>query len=1099
MKKESRIWSFSSYFQSISCLLSLNPPNNPLSQKSLISFNLLKPFFKNQRNHNFLASFYLNTFLIILFSCLCICVNGNNIITNSGPIESDFSSLIQVNSRILQLSAPVIPDTLIPTNTLNDQSQSSITCLNDGTFVVSWQSDAIDGDLVSISAQQFYPNGKKKGTEFQVNTWTTDAQSCPRIASLNDGGFVIVWQSMYQDLSYLGIYAQRYNSDGTTYNGEFRVNTNTIGVQTLGSVASISDGGFVIAWQDSLIDGSSYGIVGKRYNGAGVSSTAQFQVNTLTAGEQSWVKVAGLNNGDYVITWQSNTQDGDGFGIFSRHYTSINGVLYPDFQVNTETISHQMNPDIASLNDGGYVITWQSNMQDGDGYGIFARRFNSDGSTNGPEIPINPSIAGSQEWPAITSLRDGGFIIVWQSDGQDGDGNGIYAIRFKYDGTPGAEFRVNDETKQAQTRPDVVSLNDGGFVITWTSFLQDGSGLGIFAQRYNRKNINVPMENTECYPFNTFCDQTPYQLYDNYTHEVFDTSLYEKFPIGLLTDVINNNNQNYTNIVTYYENLLISLYSLGITNITKLEEKGLYITAAFLDFIEKDEIVNSLENSLHQFGFDAAVLGGTFLLIGLYIASQYELMDIMGNFYNWETGACTGSVKDYYNIFSTIMSFYWIAYPGYLYLDAVSNEFASDYKNLFDQYSQLILFVFFFKIVYNKRWYPLKHLMESNISSKALLIERERNTIIDLFMIFIISIIQVILPSNIQYPFAKNLIANFTFYFASCSFFKSVLLRLANITIELLSFFYNTDRIHYIQRSQKRDKFNNYYLTDQQLAQKLKEDAKKTLLYPLKLFWDFKTKFYFISTDTTSKTFGSPITYTIQRSKKLHNSYSIQSNESLEIDNPVTRLMKRKVLRSHLNLQSQNNVTVINPYFYIDEEKGEISLKNLNNGDLISWQNPSASNILFDSIKEELLMVKEELEEKKLEMNVYEMFKNNGKFLDRKIIASKKDNVKSSTIKNPNTLLIIKDFLWNQAQRLEKPKRKIPKTGSLRQEIEVILQMDKKHIVPLPSLFQVHFSSLKKYVASCFKPCFSSLKLNREDEVVNELCFLKAKLHANIV
>ena len=46
------------------------------------------------------------------------------------------------------------------------------------------------------------------GSEFQVNTWTTDYQWNPSITSLPNGGFVVVWESKGQDGSGWGVYGR---------------------------------------------------------------------------------------------------------------------------------------------------------------------------------------------------------------------------------------------------------------------------------------------------------------------------------------------------------------------------------------------------------------------------------------------------------------------------------------------------------------------------------------------------------------------------------------------------------------------------------------------------------------------------------------------------------------------------------------------------------------------------------------------------------------------------------------------------------------------------------------------------------------------------
>ena len=53
--------------------------------------------------------------------------------------------------------------------------------------------------------------------------------------------------------------------------------------------------------------------------------------------------------------------------------------------------------------------------------------------------------------PAIAMASSGAFVVTWQSDGQDGDGFGIYAQRFTPAGVAqGAEFRVNATTASDQ-------------------------------------------------------------------------------------------------------------------------------------------------------------------------------------------------------------------------------------------------------------------------------------------------------------------------------------------------------------------------------------------------------------------------------------------------------------------------------------------------------------------------------------------------------------------------------------------------------------------------------------------------------------------------
>src|SRR5207244_81739 len=120
---------------------------------------------------------------------------------------------------------------------------------------------------------------------------------------------------------------------------------------------------------------------------------------------------------------------------------------------------------------------------DGSGYGIYARRYNSAGAIASAELPVNTTTTGSQMQPAAAGLANGTFVVVWQS--ADKSGSGIYGQGFAAGGAKlGGEFRVNTTTAKDQLLPSIAALSDGGFLVAWTSDAQDGSGLGIYAQRF---------------------------------------------------------------------------------------------------------------------------------------------------------------------------------------------------------------------------------------------------------------------------------------------------------------------------------------------------------------------------------------------------------------------------------------------------------------------------------------------------------------------------------------------------------------------------------------------------------------------------------------
>ncbi|MFN6478681.1 beta strand repeat-containing protein [Nostoc sp. DedQUE07] len=376
----------------------------------------------------------------------------------------------------------------VNTFTTSNQYDSVVAMDADGDFIISWTSDGQDVSGSGIYAQRYNRTGVAVGGTFQVNTNTSGNQLNSTVAIDADGDFVISWQS--QDASGSGIYAQRYNSSGAAIGGEFQVNTSTNNEQVNPTVAMDTNGNFVVSWQSSGQDGSGYGVYAQRYNSSGAAVGTEFKVNTQTGNSQYNPTIAMDADGDFVISWQSYYQDGSYLGIYAQRYNSAGAAIGGEFLVNTHTNSFQSNPTVAMDGTGDFVISWQSYGQDGSGYGIYAQRYTSAGAAIGAEFKVNTYTNGNQINPTIAMDADGDFIISWTSNGQDGSGEGIYAQRYNSSGVAiGGEFLVNTHTNNSQTNPTVAMDATGDFVISWQSYGQDGSGDGIYAQLNNNSGV----------------------------------------------------------------------------------------------------------------------------------------------------------------------------------------------------------------------------------------------------------------------------------------------------------------------------------------------------------------------------------------------------------------------------------------------------------------------------------------------------------------------------------------------------------------------------------------------------------------------------------
>jgi hypothetical protein len=378
-----------------------------------------------------------------------------------------------------QQGTPLGPEFRVNTYTTASQRSPSVAADAAGSFVVVWHGAQASG--YDVFGQRYAAGGSPQGPEFRVNTYTTGLQGYGAVAADAAGNFVVVWMST-QGAGF-DVFGQRYASSGAPLGGEFRVNTYTTGAQGNPSVAADASGNFVVAWVGE--QDASYGVFAQRFASSGAPLGPEFRVNTYTTGAQ-YGAVASDTAGNFVVAWTSFAQDGSQNGVFAQRYASSGAPAGPEFRVNTYTPFSQWHAAVAADGPSGFVVAWESQVQDASLTGVFGQRYASAGAPLGPEFRVNTYTTNEQSYPSVATDGSGDFVVVWRSrNGQDGALGGIYGQRYDSAGSPlGPEFRVNSYTTGDQSEAAVASAPAGEFVIAWTSDGQDGSALGVYAQRY---------------------------------------------------------------------------------------------------------------------------------------------------------------------------------------------------------------------------------------------------------------------------------------------------------------------------------------------------------------------------------------------------------------------------------------------------------------------------------------------------------------------------------------------------------------------------------------------------------------------------------------
>ena len=380
---------------------------------------------------------------------------------------------------------PVGTEYLVNSTLPDFQVQPAVATPPSGLYMVAtWASFPVndppqDGDGAGVYLRVYDAAGVLLTGEVLVNATTAGNQAFPAIDA-QDTGFVVVWQGPDADGN--GIYAQRFNTGGAPLGGQIVVNESPDNEQRRPDVAMGSGGQFVVCWEEQP---ATVDIVCRQFSAAGVPTGSEQTVNSVTSDNQNLPVVELADSGQFTVVWQSGgDQDGDGVGIFMRRFTAAGVPIDVEEQVNQFNTLDQQGPAIGMNAGGEYVVTWSSDDQDGSNTGIFARRYNAVGVELGNEFGVNTTTAGAQNNPTAAVNADGDFVIAWQT-ADDGVLTGVFAQRYDDAGNPfNTEFLVNPTVFGLQEEPDVAIRGADEIVSVWSEGDVGFTDRNIRLQRY---------------------------------------------------------------------------------------------------------------------------------------------------------------------------------------------------------------------------------------------------------------------------------------------------------------------------------------------------------------------------------------------------------------------------------------------------------------------------------------------------------------------------------------------------------------------------------------------------------------------------------------
>jgi hypothetical protein len=191
-----------------------------------------------------------------------------------------------------------------------------------GDTVVVWQGFGRE-DNFGIYAKLLDQNGSTRapGGVFSINQLTTGVQAEPALAIAQDSSFVVAWQSEAIDGNGMGISARRFDRNGRPMGQEFQVNLETQGDQLMPAVAMGEQGNFVIAWKSQLTRNSTPAVFARYYDVHGRPASQEIAVGSVGSRESD-PRVAMNRFGDFTIAWEGES------GIQAQQFTLASTVAF---------------------------------------------------------------------------------------------------------------------------------------------------------------------------------------------------------------------------------------------------------------------------------------------------------------------------------------------------------------------------------------------------------------------------------------------------------------------------------------------------------------------------------------------------------------------------------------------------------------------------------------------------------------------------------------------------------------------------------------------------------------------------------------------------
>jgi len=287
-------------------------------------------------------------------------------------------------------------------------------------FIIAWEQKVTSesGSDYEIFMQKIDIDGEKQFADSGINITNDPAtQEKPRISASTNGDFFVTWEDKRLDMSGINpdIFIQKFNNLGNPVWTAPKVAVEMEESQNQVRIASLNDGGCVLVWQDNRNASIGYGtdVYGQKFDTDGnIVWEANGKALASLEGNQYAANVKVLNN-DIHFIW-ANESEGS-LSLTQQIISGNNSLLLAENGSDMYTGLSGNAKDMKIFSHGGYAyITWFDGRFGSSGGQIFYQKVDANKNlifaVNG--VAITDENSAKIEYNAMMDSQ-GNLVFIW--------------------------------------------------------------------------------------------------------------------------------------------------------------------------------------------------------------------------------------------------------------------------------------------------------------------------------------------------------------------------------------------------------------------------------------------------------------------------------------------------------------------------------------------------------------------------------------------------------------------------------------------------------------------------------------------------------------